>query len=38
MSQLQITMSAIDAQTVWLGLDATARQLQAAAMNVRARR
>ena len=31
MSQLQITMSAIDAQTVWLGLDATALQLQAAA-------
>src|SRR6185437_1526607 len=31
MSQLQITMSAIDAQTVWLGLDATAMQLQAAA-------
>ena len=31
MSQLQITMSAIDAQTVWLGLDATATQLQAAA-------
>ncbi len=31
MSQLQITMSAIDAQTVWLGLDATAHQLQAAA-------
>ena len=30
-SQLQITMSAIDAQTVWLGLDATAMQLQAAA-------
>ena len=31
MSQLQITMSAIDAQTVWLGLEATALQLQAAA-------
>ena len=33
MSQLQITLSAIDAQTVWLGLDATAMQLQAAAKN-----
>jgi hypothetical protein len=31
MSQLQITMSAVDAETVWLGLDATAMQLQAAA-------
>jgi hypothetical protein len=31
MSELQITMSAADAQTVWLGLDATAMQLQAAA-------
>ncbi len=31
MSQLQVTLSAIDAQTVWLGLDATAMQLQAAA-------
>ncbi len=31
MSQLQITMSAFDAHTVWLGLDATAHQLQAAA-------
>jgi Domain of unknown function (DUF222) len=31
MSQLQITMSAVDAQTVWLALDATAMQLQAAA-------
>jgi hypothetical protein len=31
MSQLQIKMSAIDAQTVWLALDATALQLQAAA-------
>ena len=31
MSELQVTMSAIDAQTVWLGLDATAMQLQAAA-------
>jgi Domain of unknown function (DUF222) len=31
MSQLQVTMSAIDAQTVWLGMDATALQLQAAA-------
>ena len=31
MSELQVTMSAIDAQTVWLGLDATAHQLQAAA-------
>jgi hypothetical protein len=31
MSQLQATMSSIDAQTVWLGLDATALQLQAAA-------
>jgi hypothetical protein len=30
MSQLQVTMSSIDAQTVWLGLDATALQLQAA--------
>ncbi len=29
MSQLLIKMSAIDAQTVWLGLDATAIQLQA---------
>jgi hypothetical protein len=33
MSQIQVTMSAIDAQTVWLGLDATATQLQAAATN-----
>jgi hypothetical protein len=33
MSQLQITMSAIDAQTVWLALDATAMQLQSAAKN-----
>jgi hypothetical protein len=31
MSELQITMSAVDAQTVWLGLDVTATQLQAAA-------
>ena len=31
MSQLQITMSAVDAQTVWLALDATAMQLQFAA-------
>ena len=31
MSHLQFTMSAVDAQTVWLGLDATATQLQAAA-------
>jgi hypothetical protein len=31
MSQLQITLSAVDAQTVWLGLDATAMQLQTAA-------
>ncbi len=31
MSQFQITMSSIDAQTVWLGLDATAMQFQAAA-------
>ena len=31
MSELQFTMSSIDAQTVWLGLDATATQLQAAA-------
>ena len=31
MSQLVVTMSSIDAQTVWLGLDATAGQLQAAA-------
>ena len=31
MSQLQFTMSSIDAHTVWLGLDATATQLQAAA-------
>jgi hypothetical protein len=31
MSQLQIKMSAVDAQTVWLGLDATAMQLQATA-------
>ena len=38
MSQLQITMSAIDAQTVWLGLDATAMQLQAAAQAARAGR
>ena len=29
MSQLQIKMSAIDAQTVWLAMDATAMQLQA---------
>lgn len=33
MSQLQLTMSAIDAQTVWLGLDATATQLQADAQT-----
>ena len=33
MSQLQIKMSAIDAQTVWLGLDATAMQLQADAKS-----
>jgi hypothetical protein len=31
MSQFQVTMSSIDAQTVWLGLDATALQLQATA-------
>lgn len=31
MSYLQITMSAIDAETVWLAMDATAMQLQAAA-------
>ncbi|HTC70730.1 MAG TPA: DUF222 domain-containing protein, partial [Acidothermaceae bacterium] len=31
MTYLQFTMSTIDAQTVWLGLDATALQLQAAA-------
>jgi hypothetical protein len=31
MSQLQVTMSAVDAHTVWLGLDATATGLQAAA-------
>ncbi len=31
MSEIQVTMSSIDAQTVWLGLDATATQLQAAA-------
>jgi Domain of unknown function (DUF222) len=31
MSQLQFTMPAVDAQTVWLGLDATATQLQTAA-------
>jgi Domain of unknown function (DUF222) len=31
MSELQVTLSAVDAQTVWLGLDATAAQLQAAA-------
>ena len=31
MSEFRVTMSSIDAQTVWLGLDATARQLQAAA-------
>ena len=31
MSQLQIKISAIDAQTVWLAMDATAMQLQAAA-------
>ena len=31
MSQLQVTMSSIDAQTVWLGLDASAMQLAAAA-------
>ena len=30
MTYLQFTMSTIDAQTVWLGLDATALQLQAA--------
>jgi hypothetical protein len=33
MSQVQATMSCIDAQTVWLGLDATALQLQTAAKN-----
>ena len=31
MSELQVTLSAVDAQTVWLGLDATATRLQAAA-------
>jgi len=31
MSEFRVTMSSIDAQTVWLGLDATALQLQAAA-------
>jgi hypothetical protein len=31
MSEFQVTMSSVDAQTVWLGLDATAMQLQAAA-------
>ena len=31
MSELHVTMSGVDAQTVWLGLDATALQLQAAA-------
>jgi hypothetical protein len=31
MSQLHIKMSAVDAQTVWLGLDSTAMQLQASA-------
>jgi len=31
MSELHVTMSAVDAQTVWLALDATAMQLQAAA-------
>src|SRR5665213_1789510 len=31
MSQLQVKISAIDAQTVWLAMDATAMQLQAAA-------
>jgi hypothetical protein len=31
MSQFQIKMSAVDAQTVWLAMDATAIQLQAAA-------
>ncbi|HEY3925737.1 MAG TPA: DUF222 domain-containing protein [Acidothermaceae bacterium] len=31
MSELQVTMSSVDMQTVWLGLDATAAQLQAAA-------
>ena len=31
MSELQVTMSSVDAQTVWLGLDATAMQLQGAA-------
>ncbi len=30
MSQLHITLSSIDAQTVWLGLDGTATQLQTA--------
>ncbi len=35
MSQLQFTMSSIDAQTVSLGLDATALQLQAAAKAAR---
>jgi Domain of unknown function (DUF222) len=31
MAEFRVTMSSIDAQTVWLGLDATATQLQAAA-------
>jgi hypothetical protein len=31
MAEFRVTMSSIDAQTVWLGLDATASQLQAAA-------
>jgi hypothetical protein len=35
MSQVQATMSSIDAQTVWLGLDATAIGLQAAAKKAR---
>ncbi len=33
MSQFQIKMSAVDAQTVWLGLDSTAMQLQGDAQN-----
>jgi hypothetical protein len=33
MSEFRVTMSSVDAQTVWLGLDATATQLQAAAKN-----
>ncbi|HEY3925135.1 MAG TPA: DUF222 domain-containing protein, partial [Acidothermaceae bacterium] len=31
MSEFRVTMSSVDAQTVWLGLDATAAQLQGAA-------